>query len=81
MTKNILSKIYFKDRQEKLKKRIQNFIDIDPISTHFWCESYLWPSQNFIDIDPISTRLWCESYLWPSQNILTNKYFRSEMFY
>jgi len=21
----------------------ENFIDIDPISTRFWCESYLWP--------------------------------------
>ena len=33
---------YYKNKQIVLNQFLF-FIDIDPISTHFWCESYLWP--------------------------------------
>ena len=33
---------YYKNKQIVLNQFLF-FIDIDPISTHFWCESYIWP--------------------------------------
>jgi nicotinamide riboside kinase len=31
------------DMNSESRGRVSNnFIDIDPISTRFWCESYLW---------------------------------------